>query len=306
MIHSVSKTKAILSIAFNLSLIAFSDAAMVPLVSLPAVAPVSWDVDSNASFFAVSIPDFSIPDGPTTTTIRVRNASGTGSVWNTGNQTQISGRINTMYDQSNDSAIQFLPQANLVGLLSGTYRPNPSAWNGTEYTNTNAANANLGARVNGLTYGINYQIGFLAARNMLFDLTSANQLSTTLGGSISSLNAAGNAFGVRSMDVDFDGFYVPAFDYQPVSDSHETITQMTALGTGTMSSGVIEAGSFGAFNRKMTLNFSVPIQFTLNNLTLNGTATSRIVAYAVPEPTTVTLAMFAAASLAVFACRGRT
>jgi len=306
MIHTVSKAKTVLAITFNLSLIAFADAAMVPLVSQPDVAPVSWDVDSNASFFAVSIPDFSIPDGPTTTTIRVRNASGTGTVWTAGNQTKISGRIDTMYDRSNDSAIQFLPQTNLVGLITGTYRPNPTAWNGTEYINTSAANADLGARVNGFTYGINYQIGYLAARTMLFDFTSANQLSTTLGGSISNLNSAGNAFGVKSMDVDFDGFYVPAFDYQPVSDSHETVTQMTTLGAGTTSSGVIEAGTFGAYNRRMTLSFSVPIQFTLNNLTLNGTATSQIVAYAVPEPATATLAMFAVASFAVLACRRRT
>ncbi len=291
------KTSAALHVAAALAFLLVSASARASMIS--------WDVDPSQSYIRLNLPDQAVTVDTTTATIRLRDANST-SNWTDagGKRAFLDGTIAT--DFVDGASIEFLSGLNnLFALEQTSLRPNPAAFNpnlvdgsnpdGT-YTDTSTALAAFGARVRGSVSILTLDLGYLAIRDVLFDIGSGIVPLDGLG------NYLGNttAVGIPSSVVDVDGLNA-ALVGQVIPDVYHaslTVPSQTNTAGGTVT-------NLGGLLRQLTVSVNVPIAIDLDGTIVTGSATGQIVAFAVvPEPSSLLMAGIAALGLC-WAGRGR-
>jgi hypothetical protein len=273
------------------------------LLAAPASAVViNWDIDPALSNFRLAIPDQVVTLGTVTATMRLRNQNN--ATW-TQNNAPVDGLLATNLGLAGltPSNIQFLAgSSSLVGVNTGSYRPNPSAYNtavtdtlnvaGT-FTNTSSDPAVYAARVNASISIITVNTGFISFDNISYDLGS---LITAITGTSFVSNAL--TLGILDSRVGFDGISTIVGQVVP-----DTLAQTGPI-SGTNSSAPAGAiVNLGGLNYRLTVPINMPVFVNLGGVMLNATATGTLVGFAeIPEPATLGLV---AAGLLGLAMHGR-
>jgi len=272
------------------------------LLASPASAfLVNWDIDPSVSSFKLAIPDQSTTLGTLTATMRLRNQNN--ATWTT-NTAPVDGLLATDVG-AGVSSIQFLGGASsLVGVNTGNYRPNPAAYNtavtdatnsaGT-FTNTSAAAAVFGARVNATVSILTINIGYISFYNTSYDLSSA---VTAITGTSFLSNAV--SVGIADSTTAFDSVNAST---SGIGDAIGQTGPISAVNTGA-GAGTIQ--NLGGGNYKLTVPINMPVFVDLSGVTLNATATGSLVGYAfIPEPATLVLIGAGVAGLAAYGRKRR-
>jgi hypothetical protein len=241
--------------------------------------PVTWTVDSSASYVELTVPDQIVPvTGFGNVTLRLRDA-GDDNQWTDagGRRAALAGQIVT--DYVNFTSIQFVGGSqNLYALEQTELRPNPADWDPatSSYGGTSTAPAAFGARARAtytIIISITSDVGFLAIRQVQFDI--ASPVVPVTGGVFA---GSQTDFGIFSAVADVDGLSI--LNQQPIPDLlNEPVPPDEALNVGR---GVIE--NLGGRSRRLTYDINVPVVIQLDTVTITGTAAGQIVAYAtIPE-----------------------
>ncbi|MCX7425420.1 MAG: PEP-CTERM sorting domain-containing protein [Planctomycetia bacterium] len=271
------------------------------------VAPrtVTWDVDPAQSLLRMDIPDFAytLVSGETTynLTVLIRNANN--SAWSDsgGKMARLDGEIVTE-DVSDFDQVKFVTgMHDLYALEETNLRPNPAAFdpNNTstanpygQYSGTGTALAAWGGKVRAAYklsgFPITIDLAYLAFRgvdpvDLGVDLDIASDYVAIDG--FGQFAGSQSTFGIETALLDVDGLNIVLVG-QPIPDLlHEPLSGISETNTA---GGMIE--DLGGLDRKLTYNINIPLLFVLDDVTISGTATGKIVAYAtVPEPSTLAL-----------------
>jgi hypothetical protein len=254
-----------------------------------SAATIVWTLDDVASQLTLAVPDQVVTIGTTTATIQVRNQSGTNNPWTVGNTAKLGGTITTNYVDG--TSIEFL-SGDMFGLVSGSYRPNPAAFNPAstntanpngQFTNTTTAPGVYGAKVRA-NVGIAVDAAFFNFTAVDYDI-----VSTALGISAGSFTANTLTLGMETANVSFDGLSI-IFVGQPIPDSVGTITGV--FGTNTAAAGTITTPNpiGDPLLRRLEIPVVLPLMLNLQGTMLSASATGTVVAYGyVPEPGTLLL-----------------
>ncbi|REK08450.1 MAG: hypothetical protein DWQ37_20245 [Planctomycetota bacterium] len=194
------------------------------------LSAVTWTVDQTQSSATLQVPDqpFELMDGTTTYTgtLRVRNQNGNDAgPWNVGNTAQIAGTIAT--DYVDGTSIQFLTgQSNLVGVNSGNYRPDPAAWNGTEFspaatTGPGVFGGRLRPTIN-IGIPLTVDVGFFNFTDLSYDVDSG--VLPIAGGSFA---ANTTDVGIESVTANVEGLSIIIVG-QILPDLQETLGDVSA------------------------------------------------------------------------------
>jgi hypothetical protein len=272
--------------------------ALGGLPGLAGAVPMTWDIDQAASSLTLNVPDQNVTLEGTTVQIRLRNATST-TTWNQGRTAAVDGTLST--DYVDGVSIQFLAgQHNAFGLTSGSFRPNPAAFNplntnadnpNGQFTDTTTAPAVYAARVRGAALGglVQFDIGFVSFLDVFYDISSL-VLPINLSG-----NFAGNALtmGVDSATIAFDGLVVSLIGSQPVADSPGAVFG-PYLGTNTLAGATVTSPNpiGDPLLRRLSIPVDLPLSLVLEGVPLSASATGTIVAYGyvpLPEPATLAL-----------------
>lgn len=288
-------------------------AALVGAASSAHAALVSWNVDSTQSSLSLKISDTNYNvSGIGNVTLRVRNQNTSqNSAWNTGNTAKIGGTLDTNYVDG--TSIQFLPnQANLTGVNSGNYRPNPAVYtggtingdgtaSGGAFSNTTSAAAVFGARVRVSALGglVNADGAFINFYNVFYELASG---VLGLSGTNSAFTNA-TTVGIQSSLLAVDGQTV--LSQQVVDDQIAKVANATATNSGAAGTLTDLGGQLRQITIPINLNLVIPLDDT-GTYVLTAVATGQIVATAeipVPEPSTFAMAGMGLASMLYVARR---
>lgn len=235
---------------------------------------VIWDINPVESYLKIDIPDTVIPG---LGTLQFRNQDNT--AW-TANKASYDGLLATDWSASN---IEFLSgQSSIVGVNTGSYRPNPAAFNplltnaanpNGQFANTTTAPAVYGARLNGANGPLTLDAARLSIQNTSIDLGGtapfvSNSFLTN------GLNLAGTGL------VNYDGLVAPIIGQLLPDFSQGQMSLFADINSGANGS-ITSANYEGGFNYKIT----VPLQATTRILEgigyeITGTVTGQIVAYA--------------------------
>lgn len=203
------------------------------------------------------------------------------------------GTISTNY--SFGSSITFNSgDHSLYAVQSGSFRPNPAAFNPDatnsdnpdgQYSNTTGAPAAFAARIRSSLLALP-DVAHFAFRDVQFELASG-ALAIGGGGNF----AGSQTFGIDSALFDFDGTSAQLLG-QPFPDVlHQSIGPFdgtTSAGGSITTDGLVT---------KLTLFVNAPFQIDLSGAVLNGTYSGQIVAYYVPEPSSIFMAGLAVLGL---------
>lgn len=275
----------------------------VTLASTATALSVNWDLNPALSSFKLAIPDQEVTVGTTTATMMLRNQNN--STWTT-NVAPVDGLLAT--DVTNLSSVQFLGgSSSLVGVNTGSYRPNPAAYNTAstntantagQFSNTSAAAAVYGARINALVpsgfgFDITVNLGYISFSNVSYDVISS-ALALDGGGNFA---ASTVGLGILDSQVQVDG--VTSLAGQPVADTIGNTGPL--LGTNS-SAGSGQITWLGGNDYKITVPINMPVSVSLSGVNLNATATGTWVGFAtfipIPEPSTLLLAVTGLVALA--------
>lgn len=249
---------------------------------------LGWTIDTAVSQLQLNIPQQPVPvEGLGTINVRLRNQSG-GTVWNQGNIAKVGGTIGTKFDAVGNT-IEFVSGAgNVYGINSGSYKPSESLDN-----NVNEP-AVFAAKAQGQVL-IFLDIVNMAIRDVFYDAFSAPlAVAPGFDNAISTFAANQISFGIQSASVQYFGFGVAA----SLGSGSETIEDIFALNTA--ASATIEKLAVPyPWQYKMTIPINIPIAIPAGDVTITGTATGQIVAYAtVPEASSFVMAGLAISAFA--------
>lgn len=267
---------------------------------------INWDINPAESSFKLTVPDQSVTLGTLTATMRLRNQNN--AAW-TQNNAQVDGLLATNVTTTGPStptSIQFIGGASsLVGLDSGSYRPNPTAYatNVTDatntagtFTNTTGGSQVYAARVNASVSIITLNIGYIAFDNVQFDVAS---LVTAITGT--SFLTTALQVGIQDSQINFDSILAGTTG---IGDTQAQSGPILATNTSGPAGSVVPFGPPN--NYRLTVPFNLPVQISLSGVNLNATATGTLVGYAfVPEPATFALTGLGVAAIASYARRRR-
>ncbi len=274
-------------------------------------ALVQWWINPSQSKLTLSIPDTTVNFDGTSVTIRVRNQATSTTVWNTGNTAFLGGFLNTDYDMLGGT-IQFLnnPVGQVYGINSGNYRPNPASFNAAntnvdnpdgQYADATQAPAVFGGRIRSQVSLLNNDGGFFTIDDVSYDMTSGVK---ALSGppAARTFPAAGLNFGILEAAFSFDGLALPLGLGQPIPDMlDEPFTNLMGLNTSAGLATIVTSG----FVSQMTIPLSVPFQIDVGGTFLNASLTGSLVAYVMPEPSSLGMSLAAVGMLAAAGWRKR-
>jgi hypothetical protein len=280
------------------------------LAARPAAAdPLSFTLDSTQSYISLAIPNFSISGN----NVNVHNQSG-GTTWTSGNKAFVGGTLSTDFGGSLSgetmTGIQFIGGANnLFALTSGSYRPNPAAYNATlrgaggggVFMNNSTAAGDYGAAASVLLgTAVYFQL-----LNVTYDAASSPlAASNTVGSGTFATNAA-LTVGLNSATLTDQGLSL--FLVGQIIPNELAVEGPGSLGPLTPNS--IDGATYNftsATNLQIKVPISVPISLNVSGTFINGTASGQFVANAVvPEPSTIALTGLGVLSLVAVARRRR-
>lgn len=273
----------------------------VALASPASAFLVNWDIDPSLSSFKLAVPDQTVTIGTITATMRLRNQNN--ATW-TQNNAPVDGLLATSLTGSM-TQIQFLGgSSSLVGVNTTNYRPNPAAYNtavtdatnsaGT-FTNTSSAAGVYGARVNASISIITTNLGYIAFRNVQYDVASA---VTALTGTSFLANVL--SVGIQDSQIAFDSI---AGGTSGVGDALGQSGAIMAVNSGAGAGSLV---NLGGPNYRITVPFNLPVAISLSGVNLNATATGTLVGFAtIPEPTTLVLVALGVAGVAGYRRRSK-
>ncbi len=245
---------------------------------------INWTVDSSQSWARLTIPDQVIDFEGTALTVRFRDQNST-TQWTDGGGrlANLQGTLATHYDELGQSlsfiqGAQNLSAIQTTGSIAGQFRPNPAAWDpiAATYTDSSGAPAAFGARIRGTALIFNFDVGFLALRNVAIDAGGTSSLSGS-GGNFVADSPTNFLLGTRS-EVDLHGFSVLGNDIESLRG------ELVEMPLSILNSGDLTIENLGGSVRRMTKNFLIDLEIPLNdNVSVSGTIQGQIVAV-VPEP----------------------
>jgi len=252
---------------------------------------VTWTIDASQSKLTLAIPDQTLNLNGTTAVLRMRNQSGTSNTWNQGNSAGLSGTFLSEYKElSGGPSLEFTAGGALVGVNSGSYRPNPAAFSpfpssdtGT-YLNNSTAPAVFGSKGRSVVSLVSLDLGYFSFHNVVFDLAGLAALTGSNGNY--SYAASQAALGLANADVAIQGLPAIVVDHL-LPNTIDTIS----VAATSLSSGSATIASTGGLNRRMTIPILVSSVMDLSGTPLLFTFSGQIVATAVvPEPSGIVLA----------------
>lgn len=256
---------------------------------------VNWDVNPAQSSFKLAIPDQSVTLGTITATMRLRNQNN--AAWTT-NSAPVDGLLATNVG-AGITSVEFLAGASaLTGVTTGSYRPNPAAYNtavtdtlntaGT-FSNTSTAAAVFAARINASVSIITLNVGYISFNNVFYDVGSVVLPVTGTAFASNTL-----ALGLDDSTVQVDGISTLAGQVVPdiIAQTGPILGTNSSAGAGSIVACPIVSGAcaFGGVDLyKITVPVNMPVALSLSGVNLNATATGTVVGYAtiVPEPATL-------------------
>jgi hypothetical protein len=169
---------------------------------------INWDINPAESNFKLTVPDQTVTLGTITATMRLRNQNN--AAWSQ-NNAPVDGLLATdVIGGATPTGIQFLGGASsLVGVDTGSYRPNPAAYatNVTDsintagtFTNTTSGSQVYAARVNASVSIITLNVGYIGFNDVEFDVAS---VVTAITGTSFLTNAL--QVGLQDSQINFDG-----------------------------------------------------------------------------------------------------
>ncbi len=264
---------------------------------------VSWDINPSLSNFRLTVPDQAVTLGTINATIRLRNQNN--AAW-TQNNAPVDGFLATDIGPGiGFSSVEFLGGASsLVGVNTGSYRPNPAAYStattstintaGT-FTNTTSASAVYAARVNA-TAVVTLNAGYISFANVQYDVASA---VTALSGT--SFLSSGLNIGIQDSQINFDG--INTLVGQVIGDTQVQSGPIAAPNVNGAAGSIVNVG--GTLYR-ITVPVDLPVFLSLGGVNINATATGTLVGFAnIPEPATFALTGLGVAAFAAYARRRR-
>jgi hypothetical protein len=258
-------------------------------------ALVTWNIDSSQSFLRLTIPDQDLVLGGQDLIIRLRDV-GNNDAWTDagGRASNIQGTLATNFS---GSSISYLSgQHSVTAIESGSFRPNPAAWNSGlvngenpdgQYSNNSGAPAAFAARVYAGALGgfLNFDAAFLAIRDVSYALSGSSNLSSSGGLQVAD-DPSNFLLGIESSSIDIDGLDL-GFLGQPIPDIRDQ-----SLGglLGSSSANTLEIENLGGLDRKLTQLIEISVEFDVNGILVQGSASGQIVAFAtIPEPSSASL-----------------
>jgi hypothetical protein len=260
-----------------------------PLEDRKMLTAVTWTVNQSLSSASLAVPDqpFELVDGTTTYTgtLRIRNQSGSDNgPWNVGNTAPIAGTIATEYVDG--TSIQFLDGlSNLVGVNSGSYRPDKAAWDGTAFTPDGTTGAGVfGGRLRptvNLFIPLTVDVGFFNFTDVQYNV--ASDVLPISGG-----NFAANTtnVGIETVTANVEGVSVVIVG-QILPDLQEILTDTSAV-NGAPTATITSPDPINQpLLRQLTFPISMNIVIEIGEdvPSLSGSITGQVVATAtLPEP----------------------
>lgn len=197
----------------------------IALVAVTARADfVEWEVDETLSEIELIVPDQAVTIDTTNATIRLRNQSGgDAGPWSVGNVSAVDGTIATDYQDG--VSIEFLSgQHDLFALASGSYRPNPAAFDPLlvnaenpdgQFADTSTASGAFGARVRATVSIFTVDAAFMNFTEAFYDI-----FSLPLPIAAGSFDGGGLDMGFELATIAFDG--LSTLVGQPIPDAQGT------------------------------------------------------------------------------------
>ncbi len=229
---------------------------------------VNWNIDASQSFIQLSIPQQSVTTTSGTFDIRIRNQTGSSSVWNVGNKAFLDGTLTTSYALG-DTDIRIIGgQSTIQGLNSGSFDPLSSP------AGAGDAPAVYGGKAQGDLPIFGWDdVAFVALRNVLFDAATTTALPISAG----NFDSTAVQIGVAGGEAAYRGVGLAGGS---IGSGVEVFPPFLAANTA--AGGMITTPNpMIPAQQRLTVSVNIPVTLDLGGGGVTGTATGTIVANAV-------------------------